>query len=446
MTTAETPPPSIAVIGSGVSGLSAAWLMSKAARVTLYEKDDRLGGHANTVLPEGAPPVDTGFIVYNALNYPNLVAMFAHLGVKTLPTDMSFAVSLDGGRVEYGGVGLAPIVGRVTNLFRPRFWRMLGDLVRFYRDAPGDIDACEEPLVTLGEYLDSKGYSEAFLNDHILPQAAAIWSAPSAEIRDFPAATFIRFFHNHGLLKLTGRPVWRTVEGGSRNYVAKLLADFNGEVRKGCAVTHVRRHADGVDITDALGETRRYDRVVIATHGDQALKLLDDPTPDEQRLLGAFRYSRNLAVLHSDRSLMPRRKVTWSAWNYVGKRGAGPDRDLCVTYWMNLLQTLPGPRELFLTLNPVHPPALDTVMATEVYEHPIFDAPAIRAQQEVWKLQGARRTWYCGAHFGSGFHEDGLQAGLAAAEMAAGVRRPWTVEGESDRIVLPPTPALGEAA
>jgi len=430
--------PSIAVIGSGVSGLSAAWLMSRNAHVTLYEKDDRLGGHANTVTPPGTPAVDTGFIVYNALNYPNLVALFDTLGVPTKETDMSFAVSLDGGRTEYGGVGAAPLIGRVTNLFRPRFWRMMADLTRFYRDAPGHADACEEPLVTLGDYLEQNGYSDAFLEDHLLPQAAAIWSAPTAEIRAFPAAAFIRFFENHGLLKLAGRPLWRTVEGGSKSYVAKLLADYRGEIRSNCAVTRVRRTADGVEIEDINGETRHFDRVVIATHGDQALKLLADPTPDEQRLLSAFRYSRNLAVLHSDRKLMPRRKATWSSWNYVGRRNDGPDRELCVTYWMNLLQGLPGPRELFLTLNPITPPAEDSVMHTETYEHPIFDAAAIRAQRELWKLQGARHTYYCGAHFGSGFHEDGLQAGLAAAELAADVRRPWTVPDESSRIVLAP--------
>ena len=430
--------PSIAVVGSGVSGLSAAWLMSRNARVTLYEKDGRLGGHAHTVSLPGLPAVDTGFIVYNALNYPNLVAMFDQLQVPTKETDMSFAVSLDAGRTEYGGVGAAPIIGRLTNLLRPRFWRMLADLTRFYRDAPGHADACEEPLVTLGEYLERNGYSEAFLEDHRLPLAAAIWSAPTAEIRAFPAAAFIRFFENHGLLKLAGRPMWRTVIGGSQAYVSRLLSDYQGEIRSNCAVTQIRRLADGVEITDAHGDTRHYDRVVIATHGDQALKLLADPSPEEQRLLSAFRYSRNLAVLHSDRALMPKRKITWSSWNFVGRRGNGPDQDLCVTYWMNLLQGLPGPRELFLTLNPITPPAQDQVMHTQVYEHPIFDAPAIRAQREVWKLQGTRHTYFCGAHFGSGFHEDGLQAGLAAAELAADVRRPWSVEGESNRIVLAP--------
>ena len=430
--------PRIAVIGSGISGLSAAWMLSRGHHVTVYEKDDRIGGHSNTVQAPGLPPVDTGFIVYNEVNYPNLVAMFRELDVATKPADMSFAVSLDDGRIEYGGAGLSPLFGRPSNLFRPRFWSMLRDLTRFYKHAPNHAGAAEEPLITLGEYLKQHGYSDAFCDDHLLPQAAAIWSAPCSAIRDYPAAAFIRFFENHGLLKLAGRPIWRTVDGGSRAYVTKLLAQFSGDIRKGCGVTSVRRHADGVDVTDTKGETLRYDRIVIASHGDQALKMLADPSPEEQRLLGAFQYTRNLAVLHSDPSLMPRRKPVWSAWNYVGKKGDGPDRELCVTYWMNQLQSLPGERALFLTLNPISPPEPDSVIHTEVYEHPLFNAAAIRAQRELWKLQGVNRTYFCGAHFGSGFHEDGLQAGLAAAELAGGGRRPWSVAGESGRIHMAP--------
>ena len=431
--------PTIAVIGSGVSGLSAAWLAAKAAKVTLYEKDGRIGGHAHTVNPMGDTAVDTGFIVYNEVNYPNLVALFDHLKVPTKETDMSFAVSLNGGRIEYGGVGAAPLIGRVSNLVRPRFWTMMRDLLRFYREAPADAQACEAPLISLDEYLSTRGYSEAFLNDHLLPQAAAIWSAPTSEIRAFPAATFIRFFTNHGLLKLTGRPIWRTVEGGSKAYVAKLLADFAGEVRQGCGAVSVRRlEGGGVEVTDAAGETKGFDKVIFATHGDQALKLLADPSAEETRLLSSFRYSRNVAVLHSDRTLMPKRKITWSAWNFIGDGGEGDARRLCVTYWMNLLQRLPGERQYFLTLNPIFPPTPSSVMHEQVYEHPIFDAPAIKAQREIWKVQGVRGTYYCGAHLGSGFHEDGLQSGLHVAELASGARRPWTVANESGRIVTAP--------
>ena len=429
----------IAVIGSGVSGLSAAWLASKAAKVTLYEQDARIGGHAHTVNPMGDTAVDTGFIVYNEVNYPNLVALFDHLKVATKETDMSFAVSMSGGRIEYGGVGAAPLIGRVSNLVRPRFWTMMRDLLRFYREAPADAQACEAPLISLDEYLSTRGYSEAFLNDHLLPQAAAIWSAPTSEIRAFPAATFIRFFTNHGLLKLTGRPIWRTVDGGSKAYVAKLLADFSGEVKQGVGAVSVKRlKGGGVEVTDAGGETKRFDKVIFATHGDQALKLLADPSAEDTKLLSAFRYSRNTAVLHADRALMPKRKITWSAWNFIGDGGEGDARRLCVTYWMNLLQRLPGERQYFLTLNPIFPPAPSSVMHEQVYEHPIFDGPAIEAQREVWRLQGARGTYYCGAHLGSGFHEDGLQSGLHVAELASGARRPWTVANESSRIVTGP--------
>jgi predicted NAD/FAD-binding protein len=441
MPQSASPAPSVAVIGSGVSGLSAAWLLSRSCKVVIYEQDQRIGGHVHTVETPHTNPVDTGFIVYNAMNYPNLVALFDHLKVPTKPADMSFAVSLDKGAIEYGGVGLAPIFGRLTNLLRPRFWAMLKDLYRFYNQAPGHIEMAEKSLISLGDYLDQQGYCDAFIDEHLLPQAAAIWSTPCADVRAYPAAAFIRFFDNHGLLKLAGRPIWRTVDGGARTYVKALLADFSGEIRQGLGAVSVHRHADGVDVTDSHGQTQRYDQVVIATHGDQALKLLADPTPAESRLLSAFRYVKNHAVLHSDVSLMPKRKVTWSSWNYVGAKGKGPERDLCVTYWMNLLQSVPGKRQQFLTLNPIHPPAEDTILHSQIYEHPLFDAAAIAAQRELWSLQGARRTWFCGAHFGSGFHEDGLQSGLAVAEALGGVRRPWSVENESGRIHLAPDQA-----
>ena len=436
--------PKIAVIGSGVAGLSAAWLLSKTAEVTLYEKDARTGGHANTVMLRGLPPVDTGFIVYNELNYPNLVALFERLGVETEATDMSFAVSLDGGKVEYGGRGLDPIIGRPSNLFRPRFLSMMGDLLRFYREAPGKLEEVEDTLITLGEFLDHHGYGEPFCEDHLLPQAAAIWSAPCEAIRDFPAAAFIRFFENHGLLKLAGRPLWRTVTGGSRQYVEKLLADYSGKVRLDCAVQRVTRTDAGVEVTDHSGETLSYDKVVIAAHADQALKMLADPTPDEIEVLGAFRYTRNTAVLHTDESLAPRRKRLWSAWNYVGEKTKDSARALCVTYWMNLLQNLETKQPLLLTLNPTHQIAPDKVLHSVDYDHPLFDSAAIAAQKRLVELQGQGGVYYCGAYFGSGFHEDGLQAGLWAAEAAGARPRPWKRAGQNARLALPE--ALGGEA
>jgi predicted NAD/FAD-binding protein len=419
--------------------MSAAWLLAQRHEVTLYEAEPRLGGHSHTVDvpgPRGDTPVDMGFIVYNEVNYPNLVALFEHLGVPTKPSNMGFSVSLDRGRVEYGGDNLPALFAQWRNLVRPRFWWMLSDLVRFYREAPGHACALHSGMTSIGDYLDAQGYGAPFQDDHLLPQAAAIWSTPIRDIRDYPAAAFIRFCENHGLLKILNRPVWRTVEGGSRAYVARLTASYADKVRLGAAVAGVRRLARGVELREAGGASRRFDHVVIATHADQGLALLDDPTPAEQRLVGAFAYTRNRAVLHTDPALMPVRRQTWSAWNYIGQT---EDQGMCVTYWMNRLQGLPRAWPLFVTLNPIREPDPSQVIRTEVYDHPRFDARALRAQEQLWSLQGVGRTWWCGSYFGSGFHEDGLQAGLAAAEALGGVRRPWSVPEESGRIqVWPP--------
>jgi predicted NAD/FAD-binding protein len=433
----------IAVVGAGISGMAAAWLLSKAHDVTVYEAEPRLGGHSHTIeAPTLAGPlaVDTGFIVYNEVSYPNLVALFDHLGVATRPSNMGFAVSLDDGRVEYGGDSLATLFSQARNLISPRFWAMLADLVRFYREAPAHADALEADLTTLGEFLDRQGYGRAFQDDHLLPQAAAIWSASAHDIRDYPATAFIRFCDNHGLLKIAGRPIWRTVEGGSREYVRRLTADYADRVRVGTSVRGITRTPLGVTIHDQAGGTGHYDHVVIAAHADHGLAMLEAPTLIERQVLGAFGYSRNLTILHNDASLMPRRRGVWSAWNYIGATTPGGDRELCVTYWMNRLQSLPEHAPLFVTLNPLRDPDPAKVIHTQVYEHPMFNAAAIRAQKQLWSLQGEGGVWWCGAYFGSGFHEDGLQAGLAVAEAIGGVRRPWTVANESGRIHLTPLP------
>ena len=439
----DIPPMNIAIVGQGIAGMSAAWLLSQGHRVTIYESEDRLGGHSHTVeapSPDGALPVDMGFIVYNETAYPNLTALFKYLDVPTKASDMSFAVSLDRGGLEYGGANLGSWFAQPRNLLNPRFWSMLQDLYRFYRRAPADAALLDRTATSLGDYLDANGYGDAFQDDHLLPQAAAIWSASVEAIRDLPAAAFIRFCQNHGLLKILGRPIWRTVDGGSRAYVRKLTAAYRDRVRLGSPVRHIRRLPDGVRITDAEGRTETFDQVVIAAHADQALRLLDDPSADEHRLLGAFRYTRNHAVLHSDATLMPKLKSVWSSWNYLGTavRSDG-SRQLCVTYWMNRLQGLPESTPLFMTLNPIHPPKAGALIRTEIFEHPLFDAAAMAAQKDLWSLQGVNRTWYCGAYFGAGFHEDGCQAGLAVAEQLGGRRRPWRVEHESGRIHLTPT-------
>ncbi len=432
----------VAVIGSGISGLSAAWLLDKSADVTLFEADSRLGGHANTVTVErpGKKPiaVDTGFIVYNEKNYPNLVALFAHLSVPTLETEMSFAASLHGGKLEYSGSGLGGLLGQKTNLLRPRFWKMVRDIMRFYKIAPDLLNDPALQGVSLGDYLDRNDYSDGFVDDHLLPMGAAIWSMTAKDMRDYPLQAFIRFFVNHGLVQLSGRPQWRTVKGGSREYVSRIMAEFRGTVVLDSRISGIKRTNEGVKILDRAGHLSMFDDVVIATHADQALSLLADADESEQSLLGAFQYTRNAAVLHSDARLMPDRRAVWSSWNYLSEPGAKGTEQLCVTYWMNKLQHLDEATLLFVTLNPSRPIDRAKIIQTFDYAHPLFNADAMEAQKTLWSLQGRRNTWFCGAHFGSGFHEDGIQSGLAVAEALGGVKRPWNVENESGRIFLTP--------
>lgn len=432
-------PLEIAVVGSGISGLSAAWLLSKSHNVTLYEADDRLGGHSNTVDVVGFTdpvPVDTGFIVYNEQTYPNLVALFAHLGVETIESDMSFALSAGDGRFEYAGTNLDGLFAQRRNLLRPRFWRMVADIRRFYRDAPRILTEDPEGRVSLGGYLAREGYSRPFIEDHLLPMGAAIWSTPTADMLDFPATAFVRFFANHALLTLGQRPRWRTVRGGSRSYVERIARDLGTAIRLAEPVTAVTRDAQGVAVETADSRIH-YDQVVLACHADSALRLLRNPTADEDRLLGAFRYQDNKAVLHLDETLMPRARRAWSSWNVLTT--SGRDRSpVAITYWMNRLQDLGDLPPVFVSLNPARDPATALTFFETTYSHPIFDHAAIAAQRDLWQLQGADRLWFCGSYFGSGFHEDGLQSGLAVAEALGGRKRPWTVEGESSRIVLGP--------
>ena len=431
----------VAVVGSGISGLSAAWLLSRKLSVTLYEMDGRLGGHSNTVMvptEDGVIPVDTGFIVYNERNYPNLVGLFKETGVPTAASDLSFAASLDGGKLEYSGSGLNGLIGQRGNVIRPRFWRMMRDILRFYREAPSLLARPDLHGVTLGEYLDCNDYAPAFIEDHLLPMGAAIWSTTAREMRAYPLLAFVRFFASHGLLSLADRPKWRTVLGGSQEYVHRLSASFIEGVRLGVGVRSIARQNGRVVVTDMRGNADTFTDVVIATHADQALGLLADADHEERGLLGAFRYTDNLAVLHSDENLMPRRRRVWSSWNYIGESGEEGAQPLCVTYWMNRLQNLDRRHPLFVTLNPTRAIADEKVIGSYRYTHPLFDQRALDAQQQLWRLQGRRNTWFCGAYFGFGFHEDGLQSGLAAAESLADVRRPWRVRDESGRIALPP--------
>lgn len=426
---AFSPPLKIAVIGAGIAGLSAAWLLNQRHRITVYEQDTRPGGHSNTVDtagPGGAVPVDTGFIVYNERNYPNLVQLFRHLGVATKPSNMSFAVSVDGGALEYAGSNLAGLFAQPANVLRPRFWRMLRDIARFYREGPALIGSAGAETLTIGDYLAREGYSRAFIDDHLLPMAAAIWSTPAGDMYHHPALAFVRFCMAHGLMQVTGRPQWRTVEGGSRAYVKRLTEPFADRIRLSSRVRGIRRLGNRIVVEESHGRRDWYDRVVIAAHADQALELLADPSADERRILGAFKYARNTAVLHSDARLMPRRRRVWASWNYLAERGGGTGGGgVCVTYWMNSLQSIDRRHPLFVTLNPLREPDPARVIAAFEYQHPSYDLAAIAAQGELSRLQGQRCTWFCGSYFGAGFHEDALRSGLAAAEAAGGVRRPW---------------------
>jgi uncharacterized protein len=436
----------IAVAGSGIAGLSCAWLLSQSHDVTLFERDARFGGHANTVdatEANGAVPIDTGFIVYNTACYPNLIALFDHLGVATAATKMGFAVSMRGGDYEYCGTGLHGLFGQPSNLLNPAHLAMTRDILRFFRDAQDLIAASADETLSLGDWLDQRGYSRAFRDLHILPMAAAIWSAPADEAFKYPIAAFARFFANHGLLQVRNRPQWRTVVGGSRSYVQQLRGAFNGRVVAGNGVAAIVRNATGVDVRLDDGRHERFDHIVLAGHADDARRTLSDASADETRLLAPFRYQSNHAVLHTDPALMPRRKRLWSSWNYVG--GASP-RDITVTYWMNALQPLATNTDYFVTLNPSAPIARERIVAAFDYAHPIFDAAAIAAQRELWTLQGQRRTWFAGSYFGSGFHEDALQSGLWVAEMLGGKKRPWSVANESDRLNVGSAAANGTLA
>ena len=346
---------------------------------------------------------------------------------------MTFAVSLDDGALEYSGSGFAGVFAQKRNLVSPRFWSMLRDTVRFYRNAPSEV--AQVGLESLGDYLDRRNYGEAFREDHLYPMAAAVWSLPANSVKDYPASAFVNFCQNHGLLNLTGRPVWRTVDGGSRLYVQKLCDPIRSGLNLNAQVRSIVRRQGGVVIHTDAGPPQFFESVVIGAHADEALAMIDEPTSDERRLLGAFRYSRNAAVLHSDPALMPKRRSVWSSWNYRADR-ADPAAPMSVTYWMNRLQGIPDTCPRFVTLNPAREPSGDLTFHKQTYEHPIFDAAAIGAQGRLWSLQGVGGVWYCGAYFGAGFHEDGLQAGLAVAEALGGVRRPWRVANESGRIKI----------
>jgi uncharacterized protein len=432
----------IAVIGSGISGLSAAYLLSQHHDVTLFEKNDYLGGHTRTVIARPAPgveiPVDTGFIVFNYRNYPLLAQLFAELDVPVHKSDMSFGLTADDGWFEYGTHKPWNVFAQKRNLLRPVFWRMMKDVMRFFREAPAYMagGAKHRSGLSLGDCLDEMQLGDWFRQYFILPMGAAIWSCPTSTMLDFPADSFLRFFHNHGLLSFRGHPQWYTVTGGAREYVQRLTGRytdaFGGKiVRHG--VTRVERRDAGVFITADNGARYAADQVVFACHADQALALIDDPTDAERDVLSAFRFEKNRTYLHGDVSYMPKRRGAWSSWTYLLEKRADERADraaeradlpaenadnlphITMSYWMNRLQSLDRRYPLIETLNPARAPDPELVYDSFDFDHPIFDQAAVSAQDRIPDIQGTRNTWYCGAWQRNGFHEDGLWSAVRVA-------------------------------
>lgn len=412
----------IAVIGSGISGMTSSWLLGREHDVTLYEADDRLGGHTHThdvELCGRRYAVDTGFIVFNLLNYPLLSKLFSDLGVESQATTMSFAVRNERSGLEYNATSIDGLFCQRRNLVSPRFLRMLRDIARFYREAPHLLDL-DDDGPTLGEYLRQHGYSAGFCADHIVPMASALWSSPSAQVQQFPAKYLVAFMANHRMLQAGGRPQWRVVKGGSQSYVRALRSKWRVRERVGCAATAVRRDADGVFVESVAG-SERYDHAVLACHSDQALSLLKDARESERDILGAIRYEANDTVLHTDPGVLPRRRKAWAAWNALVPEQ--PGEQCTVSYCMNLLQSLDAPEPIVVSLNTTARIAPDKILRRMRYEHPVYSHSTVRAQSRKHEIQGADRTWFAGAYWGWGFHEDGVRSAVDVAR-GLGVRWP----------------------
>ena len=427
----------VAIVGSGIAGLAAAHRLQGQAQLTLFETGSYFGGHTHTVdvtlsTPAGRVThgVDTGFLVFNERTYPQLIALLAELGVATAPSDMSFSVQVPGAAggaaLEWSGSSLATVFAQRSNLLRPRFWGMLADLLRFNALATriarsGSEAALAQPL---GDFLKAHRFGKAFRDWYLLPMLGCIWSCPTDQMLRFPVATMVRFCHNHGLLQVSNRPQWHTVAGGARHYVDKIVARI-ADKRLNTPVRRIERDAAGVRIVTDQG-AERFDRVVLATHSDQALALLAAPTAQERAVLGAIRYQPNRAVLHTDASVLPDRRAAWAAWNYERAPHQGVESAyVCLHYWLNQLQPLPFTQPVIVSLNPVQAVALQHILGEYAYDHPVFDQAALRAQAALSELQGRQHSWFCGAWTGYGFHEDGLKSGLAVAEaLRAQLRAP----------------------
>ena len=398
----------LAVIGSGISGLSAAYHFSKNHKVDLFEQDNHFGGHSLTYdikEEDKVVPVDLGFIVFNEQTYPNLISFFRELDVPFEKSNMSFSVSVKDTNVEYGGSGLNAIFANKKNLFNFKFLKMINEIISFYKKAPSLLnhDLSED---TLGNYLEKSKLSKYFIEYHIIPMVAAIWSMPFEKAKDMPLKLFLNFFINHGLFKLKNRPQWYTVTNRSRVYVNKVLEKISGEIFKNYKVSKILRSENNVRISIG-NEYLDYDHVILASHADQSLKILEEPTSEEDKILRRFSYVSNKAYLHIDENLMPLRKSAWSSWNSITK-----DNRTCITYWLNKLQNLKTSKNYFLTLNPVEQINNNKILKKIDFTHPYFNKENVKLQKDLHKLQGKKRTWFCGSYFGYGFHEDGLKSSI----------------------------------
>ena len=398
----------LAVIGSGISGLSAAYHFSKNHKVDLFEQDDHFGGHSLTYdikEEDKVVPVDLGFIVFNEQTYPNLISFFRELDVPFEKSNMSFSVSVKDSNVEYGGSGLNAIFANKKNLLNLKFLKMINEIISFYKKAPSLLnhDLSDD---TLGNYLEKSKLSKYFIEYHIIPMVAAIWSMPFEKAKDMPLKLFLNFFINHGLFKLKNRPQWYTVTNRSRAYVNKVLEKISGEVFKNYKVSKILRSENNVRISIG-NEYLDYDHVILASHADQSLKILEEPTSEEDKILKRFSYVSNKAYLHIDENLMPLRKSAWSSWNSITK-----DNRTCITYWLNKLQNLKTAKNYFLTLNPVEQINNNKILKKIDFTHPYFNKENVKLQKDLHKLQGKKRTWFCGSYFGYGFHEDGLKSSI----------------------------------
>lgn len=416
----------VAVIGAGIAGLASAWFLRENYAVSIFEREPVLGGHARTLEirdPEGTIGIDVGFIVFNPRNYPLLTRLFETLDVPTQDTDMSFGYSVQPQGIEYAGTSLAALFAQKSNLLRPRFLRMLADILRFNRMARRELAAAGRPSESLGDFLQRNRFGKGFAEDYLLPMGAAIWSCPSCTMLNFPARSFLRFFHNHGLLDLADRPQWRTVKGGSRAYVERLRDALQGHRIHHGPVTQVRRHGNQWEVSHG-GTTHSFDRVVLACHADQALGLLHHPSEDLAEVLGSIRFQNNRAVLHTDLRWLPRLPEARSSWNYLSRNTGSTDPEICVSYWMNRLHRLESRTPYIVTLNPWSNPHPTTMIAEMEWQHPIFDLRAIKAQKDLVALQGRDGLYVAGAWTGYGFHEDGIRSALSVAR-AMGISDPW---------------------